>query len=309
MPLHAHDSLVDIRALPVSGCSEWADAVNAQSCLCQFLSNYTLEEGPAPAVVFTWLTSSGAAQAIFGLATANVSQHMQVLPQALKGALDGARSSALHVSDFCAYPRHNAWATHFACKQLTTSQCLSNWMNWSVDQEGPSFCSMFPQPVLDSVVALLCPPLPASSDVLEPLVSAACGAFRVAEERGSRLVAPPACLESVVMLCRSSSATPGNRCGCAGILAVASSDVKDAHTLQAVGISLLSCLIPAEDGAGLSAAGLDAIMDVFSDDDHYRNEVLMALNVLPRILAFLPIFQGFITSIEAKGVLLCMCSK
>ncbi len=97
MPLHDHDSLVDIRALPVGGCSEWADAISAQSCLCQFLSNYTVEEGAAPAV-FVWLTSTAAAQAIFGLATANVSQHTQVLPLALKGALDGARSSALQVS-------------------------------------------------------------------------------------------------------------------------------------------------------------------------------------------------------------------
>jgi hypothetical protein len=64
--------------------------------LCQFLSNFTSEEGAA--AVFTWLTTSGAAPVIFGLATANVSQHMQVLPQALKGALDGARSSALQVS-------------------------------------------------------------------------------------------------------------------------------------------------------------------------------------------------------------------
>jgi hypothetical protein len=96
VPLHEHDSLVDIRAIPVSGCSEWADAISAQSCLCQFLSNYTEEES-APAV-FAWLTSTGAAHAIFGLATANVSQHMQVLPQALKGALDGARSSALQVN-------------------------------------------------------------------------------------------------------------------------------------------------------------------------------------------------------------------
>ena len=96
VPLHEHDSLVDIRAIPVSGCSEWADAISAQSCLCQFLSNYTEEES-APAV-FAWLTSTGAAHAIFGLATAKVSQHMQVLPQALKGALDGARSSALQVS-------------------------------------------------------------------------------------------------------------------------------------------------------------------------------------------------------------------
>jgi hypothetical protein len=102
VPLHAHDSLVDIRALPVNGCSEWADAVSAQSCLCQFLANYTLEEGSAPAVVFTWLTSSGAAKSIFGLATSNVSQHMLVLPQALKDALDGARSSALHVIEFLA---------------------------------------------------------------------------------------------------------------------------------------------------------------------------------------------------------------
>jgi hypothetical protein len=161
---------------------------------------------------------------------------------------------------------------------------------------------MFHQSVLDAVVSLLHPPLPTTPDILEPLVSAACGAFRVAEERGSKLAMPPACLETVVMLCRSSSASPDNRCGCAGILAVASGNVKDAHTLQAVGISLLSCLIPAEDGAGLSAAGLDAIMDVFSDDDHYRNEVLVALNVLPRISAFLPIFKGFIASIEATGL-------
>ena len=96
VPLHAHDSLVDIRALPITGCSAWADAISAQSCLCQFLSNFTSEEGAA--AVFTWLTTSGAAPVIFGLATANVSQHMQVLPQALKGALDGARSSALQVS-------------------------------------------------------------------------------------------------------------------------------------------------------------------------------------------------------------------
>jgi hypothetical protein len=110
IPLHAHDSLVDIRALPVSGCAEWADAISAQSCLCQFLSNYTLEDGAAPAAVFTWLTSTGAAQAIFGLATSNVSHHMQVLPQALKGALDGARSSALHVraSAAMSYPAASA---------------------------------------------------------------------------------------------------------------------------------------------------------------------------------------------------------
>ena len=191
-------------------------------------------------------------------------------------------------------------------------QCLSNWLNWSVDEENPSYRALFPQAILDAVVALLCPPLPASPDVLEPLLSAACGAFRVADERGSKLTVPPACLESVVMMCRSSTASPDNRCGCAGILAVASSEVKDAHTLQAVGISLLSCLIPAEEGVGLSAAGLDAIMDVFSDDDHYRNEVLVALNVVPRLLAFLPIFNGFIASIEAAGLLLsnyfiCVC--
>lgn len=161
---------------------------------------------------------------------------------------------------------------------------------------------MFPHAILDSVVALLCPPLPTSPDVLEPLVSAACGAFRVAEECGSKLAVPPACLETVVMLCRSSSSSPENRIGSAGILAVASCDVKDAHTLQAVGISLLSCLIPAEEGVGLSAAGLDAIMDVFSDDDHYRNEVLVALNVVPRLVAFLPIFNSFIASIEATGL-------
>lgn len=161
---------------------------------------------------------------------------------------------------------------------------------------------MFPHAILDSVVALLCPPLPTSPDVLEPLVSAACGAFRVAEECGSKLAVPPACLETVVMLCRSSSSSPENRIGSAGILALASCDVKDAHTLQAVGISLLSCLIPAEEGVGLSAAGLDAIMDVFSDDDHYRNEVLVALNVVPRLVAFLPIFNSFIASIEATGL-------
>jgi hypothetical protein len=174
-------------------------------------------------------------------------------------------------------------------------------MNWSVE-ESPSFCAKFPESVLDAVVALLCPPLPTSPDVLEPLVSAACGAFRVAEERGSKLAMPPACMETVVMLCRSSTANPDNRCACAGILAVASCEVKDAHTLQAVGISLLSCLSPSEDCAGLSAAGLDAIMDVFSDDDRFRNEVLAALNVLPRISAFLPIFKGFIASLEATGV-------
>jgi hypothetical protein len=134
------------------------------------------------------------------------------------------------------------------------------------------------------------------------LISAACGAFRVAEERGCKLSVAPVCLETVVMLCRSTSASPDNRCGCAGILAVASSDVKDAHTLQAIGISLLSCLIPSQEGVGLSAAGLDAIMDVFSDDDYYRNEVLAALNVLPRLVAFLPIFKGFIVSVEASGV-------
>jgi hypothetical protein len=185
---------------------------------------------------------------------------------------------------------------------------LSNWLNWSVDEENPSFRAMFPQPTLDAVVALLSPPLPVSPEVLEPLVSAACGAFRVAEERGSKLAVSAACLESVVMLCRSSSASPDNRCGCAGILAVASSDVKDAHALQAIGISLLSCLIPAQEGVGLSAAGLDAIMDVFSDDDHYRNEVLVALNVLPRLLAFLPIFQAFIVSVETTGLRLS-CAK
>ena len=172
-----------------------------------------------------------------------------------------------------------------------------------MDEENPSFRAQFPQAILDAVVALLCPPLPLSPDVLEPLVSAACGAFRVADERGSKLAVSPACLESVVMMCRSSGASHDNRCGCAGILAVACSEVKDAHTLQAAGISLLSCLVPAEEGVGLSAAGLDAIMDVFSDDDHYRNEVLVALNVVPRLLAFLPIFNGFIASIEAAGSL------
>jgi hypothetical protein len=96
VPLHAHDSLVDIRAISISGCTEWADAISAQSCLCQFLSNHAEEEGPVAAAVFTWLVSSGAAQAIFSLATANV-QHLQALPQALKNALDGARSSALQV--------------------------------------------------------------------------------------------------------------------------------------------------------------------------------------------------------------------
>ena len=161
---------------------------------------------------------------------------------------------------------------------------------------------MFAQPILDAVVALLSPPLPVLPEILEPLITAACGAFRVAEERGSKLAVSPACMETVVMLCRSSSATPDNRCGCAAILAVASSDVKDAHALQAIGISLLSCLIPEQECVGLSAAGLDAIMDVFSDDDHYRNEVLLALNVIPRLLAFLPIFRGFIASIETTGV-------
>lgn len=180
---------------------------------------------------------------------------------------------------------------------------MSNWLNWSVDEENPSYRAMFPQPTLDAVVALLSPPLPVLPEVLEPLVSAACGAFRVAEERGCKLTVSPACLESVVMLCRSNSASADNRCACAGILAVASSTVKDAHALQAIGISLLSCLIPEQDGVGLSAAGLDAIMDVFSDDDHYRNEVLVALNVVPRLLAFLPIFQGFISSIEAAGLI------
>jgi len=195
--------------------------------------------------------------------------------------------------------RHSIFAT---LRLTTRCQCLSNWLNWSVDEENPSFRAMFPRAILDAVVALLCPPLPTSPDVLEPLVSAACGAFRVAEECGSKLPVPPACLETVVMLCRSSSSSPDNRIGCAGILAVASCDVKDAHTLQAVGISLLSCLIPAEEGVGLSAAGLDAIMDVFSDDDHYRNEVLVALNVVPRLVAFLPIFNSFIASIEATGL-------
>jgi len=174
--------------------------------------------------------------------------------------------------------------------------------NGPLHQENPSFRAIFPRPIVDAVVDLLPPPLSVLAQVVEPLFTAACGGFRVGEERGCKRAAWRACTEAVVILSTSSSTSSDNRCPCAAIVAVAPSDVKGAHAVQAICMSLLSCLIAAHACVGLCAAAAACNCACVFHNHCYSSKALIARNAIPRLSAFLPILWGFMASIERSGV-------